>query len=208
MKKLMHIIATPRGESSRTLKVSRPFVELYRAKHPGCQVDTLNLFEEQLPPLTTKRVEGKYVLLEGKDLSGELKEAWEEIVKHIERFLSADIILITTPMWNFGIPYVLKHYIDIIFQPKYLFQYTEKGVEGLANDKKMVVVSSRGGDYSSESMKNMDHIEPYLRQIFGFAGITDITFINAQPMDGVGAEVQRQKMEEARVEAEKAARRI
>lgn len=205
MKKLLHIIATPREEESRTLKISDDFLKSFKSKHPDWQVEELNLFKEELPSLTVKRVGGKYVLLGGKDLFGEFKEAWEEIIAHIEKFLSADTYLISTPMWNFGIPYKLKHYIDIIIQPKYLFRYTPQGVEGLAKDKKMVVITSRGGDYSTSDSRSYDLQEPYLRTVFGFVGISDITFINAQPMDALGPEVQKKKIEEAQTVAKKIA---
>jgi len=204
VKKLLHIIATPRGKESRTLKVSDAFLASFRSSHPDWMVEDLDLSKEELPSLTLKRVDGKYVLLSGKDLSGDLEEAWEEIVRHIEHFLSADAYLISTPMWNFSIPYTLKHYIDVILQPKYLFRYTEKGPEGLVKNKKMVIITSRGGDYSAAQMRAYDFQEPYLRTAFGFAGITDITFINAQPMD-MGPELQEQKIKEAQGKAGQAA---
>ena len=196
MKKLLHIIATPRGDESRTLQVSEAFLEVFTEKHKDWVVEELNLTTEQLPSLTAKRVDGKYVLLGGKDLSGELEEAWRGIVAHIERFKSADAYLISSPMWNFSIPYQLKHYLDVILQPKYLFRYTATGVEGLVKNKYMVVITSRGGDYTSPEMRKADFQEPYLRFAFGFIGITDITFINAQPMD-MGEALQAQKIKEA-----------
>ena len=205
MNKLLHIIATPRGSESRTLRVTRAFIEAFKSKYPGCKIDNLNVFEERLPDLTVKRVDGKYVLLGGKDLSGVLLESWKEIVSVINRFLSADAYLISTPMWNFGIPYRLKHYIDIIMQPRYLFQYTPSGALGLVKGKKMVIITSRGGDYSTDDFSKFDLQEPYLRNVFGFAGITDVTFINAQPMDAMGQEMQDKKIKEAQEEAEKIA---
>jgi FMN-dependent NADH-azoreductase len=140
------------------------------------------------------------VLLGGNDLYGEFKEAWEDILSEIRRFLSADAYLISTPMWNFSVPYTLKHYIDIIVQPNYLFRYAEGGVEDLAKNKKMAVITSRGGEYSSEKTRSLDFQEPYLRTIFGFVGITDITFIHAQAMD-IGMELQTQKLGEAQTRA-------
>ena len=206
MKKLLHIIATPRKEESRTLLVSEVFLKAFTERHTDWVVEELDLSKEQLPSLTVKRVDGKYVLLGGKDLYGELKEAWQEIIAHIERFMSADAYLISTPMWNFSIPYNLKHYIDIILQPKYLFRYTPSGVEGLVKNKKMVVITSRGGDYSQASpVHNFDFQEPYLRAVFGFVGVTDMTFIIAQPMDALGLEVQAKKIEEAKSIARKIA---
>jgi len=206
MNTLLHIIATPRGADSRTLKVTAAFLEGFRDRHPECRIDTLNLYDEKLPELTARQLDGKYALLGGKDLTGELEKAWRGILKQIERFLSADAYLISAPMWNFSIPYPLKHYIDVILQPQYLFRYTAKGPEGLVKGRKMAVITSRGGDYGEGSpFRPYDFQEPYLKAVFGFAGITDITFINAQPMDALGPEVQAQKIASAREAAKKAA---
>jgi FMN-dependent NADH-azoreductase len=209
MKKLLHIIATPRAEESRTLAVSQIFIEVLKNKYPDLGIDELNLYKEKLPALTVERVDGKYVLLSGKELSGELKASWKDITKHIERFLCADLYLVSTPMWNFSIPYELKHYIDVILQPKYLFVYTPAGVQGLVKGKKMVVVTTRGGDYSAGSpSKPYDLQEPYLRTVFGFVGLTDIQFIHAQPMDAAGVEVQKNKIKEAQEIAKRVALNI
>ncbi|MEI8344833.1 MAG: NAD(P)H-dependent oxidoreductase [Candidatus Omnitrophota bacterium] len=183
MKKLLHLIATPRGDESRTLKVSASFLETFTIMHPEWVVDTLDLSSAELPALTVRRVDGKYLLLSGKELTGQYKTAWDQIVLHIERFLSADAYLVSTPMWNLSIPYYLKHYLDVVVQPKYLFQYTKTGVEGLVKGKKMAVIASRGGDYSAPPASTLDYQEPYLRAIFGFVGITDIQFVVAQPVD-------------------------
>jgi FMN-dependent NADH-azoreductase len=200
MKKLLHIISSPRGEESRTLQVSEVFLEGFKDNHPDWIIEELDLTKEDLPPLTLKRVDGKYVLLGGKDLFGELKEAWQEIIAHINRFMSADAYLISTPMWNFSIPYQLKHYIDIIVQPKFLFRYIANDAEGLVKNKKMVVITSRGRDYSTEETRSADLQEPYLRLIFGFVGITDITFIIAQPMD-MGTVLQERGLNTAKEKA-------
>jgi FMN-dependent NADH-azoreductase len=92
----------------------------------------------------------------------------------------------------------------VIIWPKYLFRYKEDGtVEGLIKNKKMVVITSRGGAYSG-AMHPFDLQEPYLRALFGFIGITDIQFINAEPMD-MGHELQTQKLEQAKHAAEQLA---
>jgi len=171
MDKLLHIISTPREENSRTLQISEVFLEGFKNKYPDCRIDELNLFKEQLPGLSLKMISGKYVLLGGKELDDKLEEAWKPIERHIERFLFAEGFLISVPMWNFNVPYPLKHYIDLIIQPKYLFRYTDKGVEGLAKNKKMIVITSRGGDYSPGSPYNSyDFQEPYLRPADGCPG--------------------------------------
>jgi FMN-dependent NADH-azoreductase len=207
MKKLLHIIAAPRGEDSRTLQVSEVFLHVFRQEHSDWVVEELDITKEKLPSLTMKRIDGKYVLLSGRELTGDLKRAWQEIIAHIDRFLSADAYLLSTPMWNFNIPYLLKQYIDIIIQPKYLFRYTDTGgIEGLVKGKKMTVVTSRGGDYSPRSpSRDFDHQEPYLRTIFGFVGITDINFIIAQPMD-MDTDKQKAALQRAKEEAAWAAK--
>lgn len=206
MKRLLHIIATPREEESRTLRVSEAFLEAFKKKHPDWVIDTLDLAKEELPSLNMKQVGGKYVLLGGEELYGRFKEAWVEIVQQIERFKGADLFLISTPMWNFSIPYRLKHYIDLIVQPRYLFRYRDDGsTEGLVTGRKMVVITSRGGQYTTE-MKAFDHQEPYLRAIFGFVGITDIDFIKAEPMD-MGSELREKRLKEAEEAAKQLAER-
>jgi FMN-dependent NADH-azoreductase len=207
MKKILHIVATPREDASRTLSVSREFLRSFQEVHPEYVVDELNLVKESVPDLTMKRVDGKYVLLGGKDLFGDLQEAWTEITQHIDRFMSADLYLVSSPMWNFGIPYMLKKYIDVIVQPKFLFRYTPTGVEGLVKNKKMVVITSRGGEYVTEDSLKMDFQEPYLRTIFAFVGLNDITFINAQPMD-MGMEKQQERLKRAIEEAKALAVKI
>lgn len=200
MKRLLHIIATPRGDESRTLQVSKAFLEAFLTKHPDWILDELNLGKEQLPSLSQKSVSGKYVLMSGKDLYGSLKETWNEVVQLIEQFKTADFFLISTPMWNFSIPYLLKHYIDLIVQPQYLFRYTKGGkTEGLIRGKKMVVITSRGGQYGGPA-REMDYQEPYLRTIFQFVGFEQISFIHAEPMDE-GADLRRQRIAEAQERA-------
>lgn len=183
--RLLHIIATPRGHESNSIRVSNALIEELYSKYPDLQVKVLDLFKSDLPAVAGDNIESKYKLMTGQQLDNSHKTSWNQIEASIERFLDTDLYLITTPMWNFGIPYALKYYIDAIVQPGYLFRYNELGVpEGLVLGKKMIVVTSRGGDYSPNTpLHSFDFVEPYLRTIFNFIGITDIRFINAQPMD-------------------------
>jgi FMN-dependent NADH-azoreductase len=206
MKRLLHVIASPREDESRTLQVAGAFLDSFVETHPEWIIDELDLCTEDLPSMTAKQVGGKYVLLSGKDLYGRLKENWSEILQHIERFKMADFYLVSSPMWNFSIPYMLKQYIDLIVQPRYLFQYGENGAEGLIHDKKMVVAVSRGGQYTGETA-GFDFQEPYLRAIFGFVGIKEIEFIKAEPMD-MGPELQKEKLLDAKTAARDLARRL
>jgi FMN-dependent NADH-azoreductase len=193
--KLLHVIASPRGKESRTLRLSNAVLDRIAGEVSGIVVDTVDLFGSPLPRFGAAEGEIKYSLMRGIPAKG--LAVWAPIEQHIRRFLRADIVIISTPMWNFWVPYVLKQYIDVIFQPGYLFQYTEKGPVGLAKGKKLIVVSTRGGDYGPDSpYKAMDQLEPYLRTVFGFAGITDMKFVSAQPMDAGGPKAAEKKLQE------------
>ena len=183
--KLLHIVATPRAHGSNTLQVSKVFLDSLQAKHADLEIDVIHLFGQTLPDVSGNNIESKYALMIGQPIDKQHKESWEQIETLIQRFLAADFYVISTPMWNFGLPYPLKYFIDAIVQPGYLYKYTEQGQPvPLTLGKRMVCVTSRGGDYSPQSPLHLyDFQEPYLRAIFGFVGITDMHFIHAQPMD-------------------------
>lgn len=201
MKKLLHIIASPRGEKSRSLKVAAAFLDGFRETHPEWLVDEINVFDETLPHLTAHQVDGKYVLLGGKELYGDLRELWEEIEIQIARFKEADAYLISTPMWNFSLPYALKQYLDLIIQPGYLFRYVDGSVEGFLGGRRVIVISTRGGQYCSPETCPLDHVQPYLRTILGFIGITALDFINVEPLDGVPPAAEAATVAAAQVKA-------
>lgn len=127
----------------------------------------------------------KYSLMARQPIQKRHQASWQQVECLIDQFLAADIYLLTTPMWNLSIPYMLKYYIDLIVQPGYLFASTNAGGSiGLVQGKKMVCIVTYGGDYSAHTpCHTSNFLEPYLRAIFGLMGIADIQFITAQPMD-------------------------
>ena len=183
--KVLHVIATPRGIESNTLRVSSALLATLQETSPDLTLEEVDLFNHDLPALAGDNIEAKYTLMMGQPIDRTHAESWGQIERLIERFLAADVIIISTPMWNLSIPYALKYYIDCLIQPGYVFTYNEMGqAVPLVHGKRMVVVTSRGGDYSPGGpMEAYDFQEPYLRSIFGFIGVYDIEFINAQPMD-------------------------
>ncbi len=199
--KLLNIIASPRGEKSRTIAISTEFLNSLKEKYKDLEIQTLDLFKMNLPEVRGGSIDAKYAYISGGVPNEEEMKPWNEIARYSLEFIDADIYLISSPMWNFSVPYRLKQYIDIIMQAGILFAFTPNGIEGLAKNKKMFCVTSRGNDYGGVSaMKQFDFQEPYLRSIFGFAGITDISFINAQPMDFTPG-ITDASLEKAKVEA-------
>ena len=182
--KLLHIVSTPRQESN-TLQISNAFLDTLRAMVDDLEVEELDLFNQDIPAVVGDNIDSKYSLMIGQPVPDANSEQWGQIEALIAEFKSADLYLISAPMWNFTIPYALKYFIDAIVQPGYLFSYNEQGQPyGLLENKKMVCITTRGGDYSKGGPLHVfDYLEPYLRAIFGFVGIADIQFVNAQPLD-------------------------
>lgn len=182
--RLLHVISTPRGLASNTGRVSSCLLEALREEDEELEVRTLDLFRADLPSVAGKNIETKYRLMTGQVPDEDARESWGEIERTIEQFLAADVYLLTVPMWNLGIPYVLKYYIDAIVQPGYLFRYTPDGqVEGLVKDKTMLLVISSGSDYQMQPMASYNFVESYLRAIFGFVGLTNVHVFHANGMD-------------------------
>jgi FMN-dependent NADH-azoreductase len=115
----------------------------------------------------------------------------------VQQFLAADVIVIGAPLYNFSIPSQLKAWIDRVAQVGRTFKYTEKGPQGLAGGKTVIVASTRGGVYStSEGGRAMEHQESYLQTVFGFFGITDVRFVRAEGL-AMGAEPKAQAIADA-----------
>ena len=186
--KLLHVVASPRLNGSNTLRLAQSFLDASREADPALVIETVDLFNEDLPAVAGENIEAKYGLLMGQPIGREHAESWSGIEREITRFLSADGYVITAPMWNFSVPYALKYYIDCLVQPGYLFRFNEQGYPvPLIEGKKMVVITSSGSDYSESSpAKDANFLHPYLRTIFGFVGITDITFVHANAQDVPG----------------------
>jgi FMN-dependent NADH-azoreductase len=205
--KLLHVVATPRGDSSHTLPIARAYIDALLEARPDTEVEEVDLFTLDLPAIAGTNIRAKYMLMTGQPLDDEARESWADIERMNRHFLAADSYLLSVPMWNFTVPYVLKYYIDCIVQPGYAFRVEATGVAPLVLDRRMVCITSRGSDYSPGSpYEPYDFLEPYLRAIFGFIGITDIDFVNAQPMD-YGPDLRAAAAAAATVSAQALARR-
>ncbi len=195
MAKLLYIKASPRGGRSHSVTAADAFVESYKASHPDDQVETIDLFHKDLPVFDGDTLDAKYAILNGKDHTPEQKAAWQAVEKVIEEFKSADKFLLALPMWNFGIPYKLKHYIDVLVQPGYTFSFSpEEGYKGLVTGKPVVVSYARGGEYPAGTpAESYDYQKPYVEHILGFIGFTDIRTVVVEPTLMAGPEVAGQK---------------
>lgn len=184
MTRLLFIKASPRGVASKSIAIAEAYLAARRAGDPSLEVDTIDLWEEDLPPFDGDRANAKLNVITGSAQSTEQQTAWDQIVGIANRFIAADHYLFAVPMWNGGIPYRLKHYIDIIHQPGLLFGLKpESGYFGLLQNKRATIAYTSGA-YSPEAPSpayGVDHHSTYMRDWLNQAGVTEIEEIRFQP---------------------------
>ena len=204
---LLYIKASPRKERSHSISVADAFMKTYRAKNPGDEIKILDIFEADLIPFDGLAVQAKYTIMHGKKHTPEELGAWKNVEAAISEFTKADKYVFAVPMWNFGIPYRLKQYFDILMQPGYTFSFTpEEGYKGLVTDKPAYVVYARGGEYAEgTATKTFDYQKTYMEMILGFIGFTDIKSTVVEPTLMGGPETAAQRKEAALAEARKLA---
>lgn len=148
---ILQIDSSITGEASVTRQVTRALVERLAAQNPTAAVIRRDLAAEPLPHLTLSDMADHTVL---------------------EEFLGVDTVVIGAPMYNFALPSQLKAWIDRILVAGGTFRYTAEGPEGLAGGKRVIVAVARGGFYDAGSAAaQLEHVESYLRAVFGFIGI-------------------------------------
>ena len=145
MTRLLHVVGSPRREQSRSAAIAAPFIEIWRARDPSLEVDTLDLWQEPLPDFDGDFAAAKMTVITGGALDHQAQSAWDTIERIASRFKAADAYLFTVPMWNGGIPYRLKLYIDILMQPGVLFGFdTASGYHGLLSGKRAAAIYTSG----------------------------------------------------------------
>jgi FMN-dependent NADH-azoreductase len=186
MAKLLYIEASPRKDRSRSIRVARAFLAAHQKSHPNDSVETLDLWATTLPRFDGDTIEAKYAILQGQVHTPGQAQAWKSVVDVIEHFKSADKYLFSSPMWNFGVPYVLKHYIDVLIQPGLTFSFDPAtGYKGLVTGRKAVAILARGGAYApGTGMEDYDLQSKTIAGIFGFIGLTDLVNIFVEPTLG------------------------
>ena len=190
MTTILHIASSSNINGSFTRKIGSETLEKLKQIYPNAKIIERDLLKTSLPHITPEMLGAMF---SGNNDSPELKLS-NQLVDEV---LSSDILLIEAPMYNFGIPSVLKAWIDHILRAGKTFQYTATGAEGLTKDKKAILVVASGGIYSEGAYKAVNHQEPYLRDILGFIGIKDIETIHIEGV-AFGAEKVTEALEKAK----------
>lgn len=194
MSKLLYLEASPRQEQSYSSRAARAFLETYCEKNPDDVIDHYHLFEDDVSAFDREAADQKMEHIRSLIKQGEGIEPvgkWAAVVEEINRLKSADKILISSPMWNFSIPYVLKQWIDVIVQPGLTFGVNREGkYVGLLRDKRMQLILASGSAYAdrfplAEDAPKTDFQTCYLEHIASYIGIDDVRTIHVGPTEAL-----------------------
>jgi FMN-dependent NADH-azoreductase len=205
MSTLLHISSSPRGGASESLRIAGAFLDGYRESNPGAEVKTWDLWDGSLPSFGPAAAGAKMTVFGGGRPEGEQGDAWREAEAAFARFDEADRLLFSVPMWNAGVPYVLKQLIDVISQPGMIFTVDpETGYEHLlaGRGKKAAVIYTSavwgprlGAEFGTDFQSTF--FDDWLR----WTGISDITEIRFHPTLTGDADEERNKAHRAAIEA-------
>ncbi len=186
MSTLLHIEASPRSARSHSRQLGRDFVAAWQAARPGSQVVTRDLAAEPPPFVSEPWVEGAFTPPD--QHSPAAQSAMVVSNRYVDELFAADEIVITTPIYNLSLPAALKAWIDQIVRVGRTFGFASAGgFEGLVKGKRVIIAVASGSDFRPNTPGSAyNFLEPYLRAVLGFIGITDITFVyghslNAEP---------------------------
>jgi FMN-dependent NADH-azoreductase len=198
MSNILVLNSSVSGEASVSRLLVADAVTELTQRDPSAKVVFRDLGADPIPHLTPSTVAG----VRAAPSTPAEHEARALSDKLIAELRAADVIVIGAPMYNFSIPTTLRAWFDHVLRAGETFRYSEAGPEGLLGGKRVIVVESRGGLYSEGPAQALDFQEPYLRQLLGFVGLTDVTFIRAEKI-GYGPDAREQAVADSRAELAK-----
>lgn len=191
MSNVLIIESSARQQGSFSRQLTQQFVSQWQAAHPADQVTLRDLALNPVPHLDANLL-GGWMKPEAQRNADE-QSSLQRSNELTDELLAADVLMLAAPMYNFAIPSTLKAWLDHVLRAGVTFKYTETGPQGLLSGKRAYVLTARGGIYAGSTA---DHQEPYLRQVMGFIGIHDVTFIHAEGMN-LGGDFQEKGLNQA-----------
>lgn len=178
MSKLLQLKTSIFSNQGQSSQLSDAFVTAWRLSHPGAEVVTRDLAADPVPHLDGAGFQAFLAKPEERNAEQQAKVAYSDIL--IEEVKAADVLVIGLPMYNLGIPSMLKAWLDHIARAGVTFRYTEVGPQGLLSGKNAYVFATRGGRYAGTSF---DTQTDFVRNFLGFIGITNVEFIYAEGLN-------------------------
>ena len=185
MPKLFHLKCSPRRDAASSAGADA-FVQRFREARPSWDVDVMDIWRERLPEFEGPALEAKYAILNGRAFDPAERDAFAVIERMMVRLSVAEHVLISTPMWNFSIPYKPKQWIDLITQPGLTFRFDPAiGYIPLLKDRPTLVILACGSDFvTGMNRGRIDMASPYLREALRFIGVRDTRFVLIGPTTG------------------------
>ncbi|QAY66682.1 FMN-dependent NADH-azoreductase [Paenibacillus protaetiae] len=173
MAKVLFVKANDRpADQAVSVKLYEEFLKTYKEAHPQDEVTELDLFALNLPYYGNTTITALYKQSQGWDLTAEEKQAADLANGYLDQFLAAEKVVLAFPLWNFTVPAPLITYLSYLSQAGKTFKYTAEGPVGLAGNKKVALLTARGGVYSVPPMDSIEHALKLVQATIGFWGIT------------------------------------
>lgn len=174
MSKVLFVKANDRpADQAVSVKMHDAFIKTYKEANPNDNVTELDLYELNLPYYGNTAITGLYKRSEGIALTDEEANAADLVEKYLNQFLEADKVVFAFPLWNFTVPAPLITYMSYLAQAGKTFKYTAEGPVGLAGDKKVVLLSARGSNFSEGPIASMEMCVNYMKSMLGFFGVAN-----------------------------------
>ncbi len=203
MNRILAINSSISGEASVSRALVEDTVQRLLAAMPDTLVTRRDLSDVPVPHLTPETVAGIRAVAKTEDeLAAQALS--DDLIAELQQ---ATILVIGAPMYNFSISTTLRSWFDHVLRPRVTFSFSEAGPQGLLTGIRAIVIQARGGLYSEGPSNAIDFQEPYLKQLLGFVGITDVAFVHAEKI-GFGPEARDAAIVHAQGQIEAAVTRI
>jgi FMN-dependent NADH-azoreductase len=175
MKKILYIESSPRKNRSHSINVTKKYLEKLKSSNE-VDIKKIDLWDYELPEFDGDLLNAKYTAISGTESTPEEDNAWAKVIDIFNEFQDADQYIFSVPMWNFSIPYKLKHYIDIVTQPGLSWSYSqENGYSGLMTGKEATIIYASGDGYGDGTgFESYDFQKPYMNLWLTFIGFEKI----------------------------------
>ena len=181
---VLHIESSPNAASLST-SVARDFLDAYARRDPGTTFETAPVWRIALPSFDETMIAAKFAVLRTQAATPEQQAHWARAVALSRSFNRADLYVFSLPMWNFGIPYRLKHYIDVVTLPGENWSWSKaEGYRPLLRHKRAVLIHTSAGDHapaSPDAGSDTDFQKPYMRRWLAFIGVEVVKEIVVAP---------------------------
>ncbi|WP_280152590.1 FMN-dependent NADH-azoreductase [Piscinibacter sp. XHJ-5] len=195
---ILQLNSSARAENSQSSRLATSIVERVRAAHPDATLTVRDLSRTPHPALDEAALGALFTPAGQRTPEQQARVALDDAL--IAELMAADVIVLGVPMYNFGVPVQLKHWIDAVARAGVTFRYTDTGPVGLVQGKKVYVALTRGGLYRNTPA---DSQTPYLKTFLAFIGMTDVQFIFAEGL-AMGPEAEQKALASAQSQIEEA----